>query len=113
MKKAEMLERVMAGDAMIPGTYVLLKKDVIDYTVKKGANIGQAAQFNKVSHAIASSKHGVIFVLVDSRKIPGFDMAKYESPFKPGQQVVAVVTDKMTTNMGIKTVSGELHPIEP
>lgn len=113
MKKAEMMERIMAGDAMIPGTYVLLKKDVIDYTVKKGANIGQAAQFNKLSHAIQSPKHGIIFVMVDARKIPNFDMAKYETPFKPGQPVVAVITDKMTTNMGIKTVSGELHPIEP
>lgn len=112
MKKAEMMDRLMAGEAMIPGTYVLLKKEVIDYTVKKGANVGQAAKFNKLSHAIASERHGIVFVQVDARKIPGFDMDKYSTPFKAGQPVVALITDKMTTNMGIKTVSGELHPIE-
>jgi len=103
----------MAGDAMIPGEYVNLKKDVIDYTVKTGTNKGDKAQFNKLMHAIVSPKHGIIFVIIDARKIPDFDMAKYQTPFKPGDKVVAVITDKLTSNMGIKTVSGELHPIEP
>lgn len=113
MKKAEMMERILAGDAMIPGTYVNLKKEVVNYTVKRGENKGESAQFNKVMHGILSAKHGIIFVLVDARKIEGFDMEKYKTPFTPGQPVVAVITDKMTQNMGIKTVSGELHPVEP
>jgi len=113
MKKAEMVERVLAGDGMIPGTYVLCKKEVVNYTVAKGPNKGEAATFNKVQHAIQNPRHGIVFVLVDTRKIPGFDMEKYKSPFQPGQAVVAEITDKMTTDRGIKTVSGELHPVEP
>lgn len=113
MKKAEMMDRILAGDGMIPGRYVLCKKEVVLYTVKKGPEKGQRAHFNKLSYAIMNPRHGIVFVDVDTRKIEGFEMDKFKSPFKEGQEVVAEITDKMTTDRGIKTVSGVLHPIEP
>lgn len=97
----------------MPGKYVLLKKEPIKYIVKEGKEKGQAAVFNKVSYAIQNPRHGIVFVEIDTRKIDGFDMEKFKSPFKEGQDVCAEITSKLSTNMGIKTIQGVLHPVEP
>lgn len=106
-----MMRRIEEGDMLMPGQFVTLKKETIEYMDKK-QKPPQKATFNKLQYAVLSSKFGVVFVEIDERKIPDFDMQKFKSPFVSGQPVVAEV-DQMTTMNGIRTIRGALHPVEP
>lgn len=96
---------------LMPGQFVTLKKERIEYMDKKQRPPAKAF-FNKVQYAVLSSKFGVVFVEIDERKIANFDFDKFKSPFVSGQPVVAEV-EQMTSVNGIRTIRGALHPVEP
>jgi len=107
MTKAKLLEAFNAGKILLVGKAMHFKKEVIAY---RDRSTGKPATFDKVEFAVLGA-NGVVFVQPDTRKIPGFDMGKYENPFKPGQDVVVTI-DTMSVDKGITTISGTVESLD-
>lgn len=108
MKQAQLIEAIVKnGKLLFVGRVVFFKKEIIPYLDK---NTRAAATFNKVEYSVVGA-NGVVFVQPDTRKIPGFNMAKYESPFKNGDLVVVEV-QSMFTEKGQTTITGNIEPLE-
>lgn len=97
----------MAGKILMVGKHLVTKKEVVPYRDKK---TGAAATFNKVEHQVLR-EDGVVFVLPDTRKMPGFKMDTYVCPFKPMQDVVIEI-ENITVDRGTITVAGTVTPLE-
>lgn len=107
MKKTEMIDRLMSGRTLMVGTVVHMKKERIEYRDKQTK---QKATFDKVTYSLLTGG-GVVFLDVDTRKIPGFNFDSYVSPFKTNEKV-CIDVDKLVVDKGITTVSGVVSVIQ-
>jgi len=107
MKKADAVEKFLSGQPLQVVGFVHFKKEVITY---RDPATKQNATFNKLEFSVVGPD-GVAFVQPDTRKIPGFDMEKFQCPYKPGQRLVVHVT-KREVNKGVTVIAGTLEPLE-
>jgi len=97
----------MDGHIILVGRFLMMKKEVVPYRDRQS---GQAATFNKLEFQVLTP-NGTVFVQPDTRKMAGFKMETYVSPFKEMQKVVVVI-DKLDTQKGITTIAGTIEALE-
>jgi len=107
MKKVEMVKLLESGNVLACGEYLMSRPERIEYRDK---STKLPASMDKLGHTILT-EHGAITVEQDTRKLVGFDVGKYVSPFKKGQRVCVVVSS-MVNNLGVITLRGVPHPVE-
>jgi len=107
MKQVGLLEAVQAGRILLVGTFLHFKKESIAYSDRK---TGKPAVFDKIEYSILGA-NGVVFVQPDTRKMPGFDIAKFACPFKQGAKVVVDI-ERMEVDRGTTTISGTVELLE-
>jgi len=108
MKEQEISTHLASGHILFRGRFLLSKAERINYRDKK---TGQSATMDKLTHTVFSPD-GVKFVEQDTRAIPGFNPEGYRSPIKENQPVIVIVS-AVKQDMGITTIRGALHPVEP
>lgn len=106
MKKAELLNAMLAGKILLVGKFVFMKKEVVPYRDRDG----KPATFNKLEFAVLSA-NGIVFVQPDTRKMPDFKMDTYKCPFKEMDTVVVEV-ERMETEKGQTTIAGRAEYLE-
>jgi len=106
MKKAEVLAAFEAGKILTVATFLHFKKEVVAYRGKDG----KPATFDKIEFACLTA-NGIVFVQPDTRRIPGFDMETYKSPFQPSQKVVVEIFS-MIVDKGITTIGGTVSVLD-
>jgi len=105
MKQSEILGRVLKGELIQCGEYLMSRSETIKYSKN-----GKADQFDKLTHTVLTTE-GAVSVDEDTRKLPGFSAETYKSPFKKGQTVAIVVTSK-TSLKGVVTIRGAISIVE-
>jgi len=96
-----------AGHILLVGSMMHFSKEVIAYRDPKTK---EPATFNKVQFTVLGA-NGVVFVQPDTRRMPGFKMETFVSPFKIGQPVVVDV-ERITVERGVTTIQGMVEPLE-
>lgn len=107
MKQSQILEQIKAGKILFIGKFLHMKKEKVAY---RDRETKQSASFDKLEFSLLGA-NGVVFVQPDTRKIPGFKIETYESPFKAGQEVVVEV-EKMQVERGQTTIAGNVTVLE-
>jgi len=107
MKQSELINQFNAGKILVVGQFAHFKKEKVAYRNKVS---GAAAVFDKLEYAVLTA-NGIVFVQPDTRKIPGFDYDKFESPFKPNQKVVIEISS-MIVEKGITVIGGTISALE-
>lgn len=107
MKQAEVIKQFESGRILTIGQFLFFKKEVVAY---RDSKTGKPATFDKVEFAVLTA-NGVVLVQPDTRKIPDFDFAKFECPFKQMDKVVVEI-DSMTVDKGVTTIGGKISKLE-
>jgi len=107
MKQAEILARVLKGELLQCGEYLMTRAETISY---KSKTDGKAASFDKLTHTILTSE-GAVSVDEDTRKLLAFDSKTYKSPYVKGGKVVILVESKISVR-GVVTIRGHLEQVE-
>jgi len=105
MKQTEILGRVLKGELIQCGEYLMSKADTVKYFKD-----GKAESFSKLTHTVLTSE-GAVSVDEDTRAMPGFNPETYKSPFKKGQIVAILVTSKISQK-GVVTIRGSVSVVE-
>jgi len=106
MKQAEVIAAFNSGKIITVATFLHFKKEVVAYRGKDG----KPATFDKIEYSVLTA-NGIAFVQPDTRRIPGFEMDKFQCPFKPNDRVVVEIST-MTADKGIVTIGGIVHPLD-
>jgi len=107
MKKADVVAAFESGKIVTIGVFLHFKKEVIAY---RDSKTGKPATFDKLEYAVLTA-NGVVMVQPDTRKIPDFDFAKFECPFKQMDKVVVEV-HTMSVNLGVTTIGGNITKLD-
>lgn len=105
MKQSEILGRVLKGELIQCGEYLMSRCETIKY-----AKNGKSEQFDKLSHTVLTGE-GAVTVDEDTRKLANFNPDTYKAPFKKGQSVAIVVESKISQR-GVVTIRGQIAVVE-
>jgi len=107
MKKADLLKKIEARETVVFADYLMSVAAKVDY---KNKTTGKPDSFDKLTHTVLVAT-GAATVDEDTRSLPGFDAAKYVSPFKQGDRV-AILADSKSSLKGVVTFRGKLVNVE-
>lgn len=107
MKQAELLAAFNAGKIVVVGKFLHFKAETIAYRDRVS---GKPATFDKIEFTVMTA-NGVVFVQPDTRRIPGFDIAKYKPPFAENAKVVVEI-QSMVVEKGVTTIGGTIEALD-
>jgi len=105
MNKAQLIDGVLAGQALVLVEYRQTKVEVVKYRNKE---TGKAEEMRKIRHHVEGG--GAAFP-IEERVPEGLNLDTYKSPFAKGQMVVWHV-DSMSKVKGVERNSGILEAFD-
>lgn len=105
MKQAELIKRILAGEALLVAEYRSGTAETIRW---RDGETGRALEAVAVRHSIEC---GTKSIQVSERTPEGFKPENFQAPAKKGQMVVWHVTG-MTTQRGVTSGTGTFEPLE-